>query len=209
MGEVAGRQAFPTNGRVTNEIPLHLTKKSSTFGAANSGQRFWGGLSRTLGRSPLTPLHRACGPADSTISGQCSLECNHPFSRGAGKCKGAPRGPWEGTQNEVLRFLGGGFWAGQAIFLTVSVENSEGVRNKTPGATTLRVLAPFGMEFSGRESLRTHASIYKPHAMKKASNEGPCSALAEVRTHSPRPELAASKVPGRTKNRATPPFCRK
>jgi hypothetical protein len=25
MGEVAGRQAFPTNGRVTNEIPLHLT----------------------------------------------------------------------------------------------------------------------------------------------------------------------------------------
>ena len=166
-----------------------------TFGAANSGQRFWGGLSRTLGRSPLTPLHRACGPADSTISGQCSLECNHPFSRGAGKCKGAPRGPWEGTQNEVLRFLGGGFWAGQANFLTVSVENSEGVRNKTPGATTLRVLAPFGMEFSGRESLRTHASIYKPHAMKKASNEGPCSALAEVRTHSPRPELAASKVP--------------
>ena len=74
------------------------------------------------------------------------------------------------------------------------MENSEGVRNKTPGATTLRVLAPFGMEFSGRESLRTHASIYKPHAMKKASNEGPCSALAEVRTHSPRPELAASKV---------------
>ena len=26
MGEVAGRQAFPTNGRVTNEIPLHLSQ---------------------------------------------------------------------------------------------------------------------------------------------------------------------------------------
>lgn len=26
MGEVAGRQAFPTNGRVTNEIPLHLSE---------------------------------------------------------------------------------------------------------------------------------------------------------------------------------------
>ena len=114
--------------------------------------------------------------------------------KGSGQVQGRAQRAVGGYPKRGFSIFGGRVLAGQAKFLTVSVENSEGVRNKTPGATTLRVLAPFGMEFSGRESLRTHASIYKPHAMKKASNEGPCSALAEVRTHSPRPELAASKV---------------